>query len=84
MVLRLLLSPITGPFEGLIWLGEQILERVETDPDHLESLKKELLALQLAFDMGDIGEEEFERQEEELLIIIAELEAEQEAEMAGE
>jgi len=36
----------------------------------LETLQKQLLTLQLAFDMDDIPEEEFEEQEEELLLRI--------------
>lgn len=68
MVLRLLLSPITAPFEGMIWLGEQILERAEAELDDTENLSKRLLSLQLSFDMGDISEEEFMVQEEEILL----------------
>jgi hypothetical protein len=37
-------------------------------------LQKQLLALQLAFDIGEISEEEFEIQEEELLLKIQSLE----------
>jgi hypothetical protein len=76
MVLRLLLSPITAPFDGLIWIGEKILERAETERDDQENLSKRLLALQLAFDMGEITDEEFEAQEEELLLQIQALEDE--------
>ncbi|VXD11440.1 gas vesicle protein GvpG [Planktothrix paucivesiculata] len=76
MVLRLLLSPITAPFEGVIWIGEQLLERAEAELDDKENLGKRLLALQLAFDMGDIAEEDFEVQEEELLLQIQDLEDE--------
>ncbi len=77
MVLRLLLSPITAPLDGIIWVGEQLLERAEAELDDKENLSKRLLALQLAFDMGDISEEEFEIQEEELLLQIQALEDEQ-------
>lgn len=70
MVLRLLFAPVTG----LAWIAEQIQERADTEIDDKENLSKRLLALQLAFDMGDIQEEEFEAQEEELLLAIQELE----------
>lgn len=84
MVLRLLLSPITAPFEGLIWLGEQILERADTEHGDQDNLKKQLLSLQLAFDMGDISEEDFEQQEEELLAAIEALVLEEELENNAE
>ncbi|MDZ8025310.1 MAG: gas vesicle protein GvpG [Nostoc sp. DedQUE11] len=75
MVLRFLLLPITGPLMGVTWLGEKILEQASTEIDDKENLSKQLLALQLAFDMGEVSEEEFEIQEEALLLAI--LEAEQ-------
>ncbi|MBD1821672.1 gas vesicle protein GvpG [Cyanobacteria bacterium FACHB-DQ100] len=70
MVLRLLFAPVTG----LGWIAEQIQERVDAELDQTENLNKRLLALQLAFDLGEIPEEEFEVQEEELLLAIQALE----------
>lgn len=72
MVLRLLFAPVTG----LGWIAEQIQERADAELDDTENLHKRLLALQLAFDMGEIPEDEFEAQEEELLLAIQALEAE--------
>lgn len=70
MVLRLLLAPITAPFTGVTWIAEKILEQVDDQTDDLEALQKQLLALQLAFDMGDIPEAEFVVEEEALLLAI--------------
>jgi Gas vesicle protein G len=70
MVLRLLFAPVTG----LGWIAEQIQERATAELDDKENLSKRLLALQLAFDMGEIPEDEFEEQEEELLLAIQALE----------
>jgi Gas vesicle protein G len=72
MLLRLLFAPVTG----LEWIAEQIQERVDTELDQTENLSKRLLSLQLAFDMGEISEEDFEVQEEELLLAIQALEEE--------
>ena len=66
MLLRLLFAPVTG----LGWIAEQIQERADTELDDTENLSKRLLALQLAFDMGEIPEDEFEEQEEALLLAI--------------
>ena len=76
MLLRLLTLPITGPVEGIIWIGEQILERASGELDSKENLQKQLLALQLAYDLGDISEEDYDAQEEELLLAIEALEEE--------
>ncbi|WP_448561952.1 gas vesicle protein GvpG [Trichothermofontia sp.] len=74
MLIDLLLAPVLGPIKGVAWIGEQILERAETELDEKENLQKQLLALQLAFDMGDIPEAEFEAREAELLLAIQAME----------
>ncbi|HEY9830297.1 MAG TPA: gas vesicle protein GvpG, partial [Stenomitos sp.] len=68
----------TGPLGGIVWIGEQLLERAGAEVDDKENLHKQLLALQLAFDIGDISEEDFEIQEEELLLKIQAMEEEAE------
>ena len=70
MFLDLLVAPITAPLSGLAWIGNKILEQATTELDDKENLNKRLLALQLAFDMGELSEEDFEEQEEELLLAI--------------
>ena len=77
MLLRLLTFPLTAPVGGIMWIGEQILERANAELDEKENLNKRLLALQLSFDMGDISEEEFEEQEEALLMAIQAMQAEE-------
>jgi len=84
MFLDLLLLPVTGPIGGLIWIGEKIQERADIEYDEAENLHKLLLSLQLAYDMGNISEEEFEIQEEELLLKIQALEEEEAAEDQSE
>ena len=73
MILRLLTLPLTGPIEGMLWIGEQVLEHASAEVNDKEDLHKQLLTLQLAFDMGEVSEEEFEEREEELLLAIQEL-----------
>ncbi len=66
MLLRLLFAPVTG----IAWIAEQVQDRAEAELDNRENLHKRLLALQLAFDMGELSEEDFEEQEEALLLAI--------------
>ncbi|MBW4497020.1 MAG: gas vesicle protein GvpG [Oscillatoria princeps RMCB-10] len=80
MFLKLLTFPVSGPLGGIIWIGEQLLERASAELDDQQNFQKQLLALQLAFDIGDLSEEEFEIQEEELLLKIQALEEEEEEE----
>ncbi|WP_035985814.1 gas vesicle protein GvpG [Leptolyngbya sp. KIOST-1] len=74
MLLKLLFAPVLGPIEGVSWIADKMLEQADIATNDLESLQKQLLALQLAFDMGDISEPDFEAQEEDLLLAIQELE----------
>ncbi len=76
MLTQLLLAPITGPIGGVLWIAQKIQEQVDQQVDDKDNLHKRLLSLQLAFDMGEIPEDEFEEQEEELLLAIEALEEE--------
>jgi hypothetical protein len=73
-----------GPLNGVVWIAEQIQERTNTEFDAQENLHKQLLSLQLSFDIGEIGEEEFEIQEEEILLKIQALEEEARLELEAE
>lgn len=70
MFLDLLFAPLIAPLNGITWIGEKILEQASTELNEKATLQKRLLALQLAFDMGEVAEEAFEEQEEELLLAI--------------
>ncbi|HEY9646134.1 MAG TPA: gas vesicle protein GvpG [Chroococcidiopsis sp.] len=79
MFLDLLIAPLTAPITGVTWIAGKLLEQAEGELDEKENLQKRLLALQLAFDMGDVPEDEFEEQEEELLLAIQAMEDEERA-----
>lgn len=74
MLMKLLLSPVMGPINGVVWIAEKIEERANTEFDDQENLNKQLLTLQLSLDMGEITEEEYDAQEEEILLKLQELE----------
>ncbi len=58
---------LTAPLDGLLWIAEQIEERATTELEKQENLQKRLTTLQLRFDLGDISEEDFTAQEQEIL-----------------
>jgi hypothetical protein len=82
--MKVLLAPIMGPISGVVWIAEKIQERTNTEFDAQENLHKRLLSLQLAFDIGEISEEDFEAQEEEILLKIQALEEEARREAESE
>ncbi|MFM7425931.1 MAG: gas vesicle protein GvpG [Elainella sp.] len=74
MFLDILLAPVIAPMSGITWIAGKVLEQATAELNQKENLAKRLLALQLAFDMGEISEAEFEEQEENLLLAIQEME----------
>lgn len=66
---------ITAPLQSLLWVAEQIEDRALTEQAQ-QNLNQRLITLQLKFDLGELSEAEFVRQEQELLeAIAAELDA---------
>jgi hypothetical protein len=56
-----------GPLKGIIFLAKKINEVIEKENSDEGAIKERLMALQLKFEMDEIGEEEYDRQEDELL-----------------
>ncbi len=75
MLFNLLAAPVTG----LTWIAEQVHDRVMEEFDQKSVLSQQLLALQMAFDLGQIDEDVFDEKEEVLLLALQEIDdAEQE------
>jgi hypothetical protein len=86
MIFDVLLAPVMAPISGISWIAGKVLEQATAEMSQ-ENLGKRLLALQMAFDMGEIPEAEFEAQEEQLLLAIQameDLEKQMAAELAAE
>ncbi|MGQ9866961.1 MAG: gas vesicle protein GvpG [Pseudanabaenaceae cyanobacterium] len=62
---------LTFPFEGLLWIAEQVESRATEELARQENLTLRLQQLQLRFDLGELAAAEFERQDAELLAAIA-------------
>jgi len=58
---------LLAPLNGIIWLGKQINEVIETEFSDQGLIKEKLMRLQLKFEMDEISEANFNKQEEELL-----------------
>ena len=66
LITGLLTLPL-APMRGVVWIGEQLQTEAERELDQPARLRRELGALQAAFERGEIDETEFERREDELL-----------------
>jgi uncharacterized membrane protein len=56
-----------APLNGLIFIAEKINDVVEKETSDEGTVKERLMALQLRFELDEIDEEEYDRQEDELL-----------------
>ena len=58
---------LLAPLKGMIWLGKKINDIVEKEVSDEGRIKERLMELQMRFELDEINEEEYKRQEEELL-----------------
>lgn len=58
---------ILSPVKLVVWLGKKIDDIVEKERSNEGLIKEKLMQLQLRFEMDEISEEEYNRQEKELL-----------------
>ncbi|MEI8032325.1 MAG: gas vesicle protein GvpG [Chlorobiaceae bacterium] len=56
-----------APLNGLIFIAEKINEVVEKETSDEGTVKERLMALQLRFELDEIDEEQYDREEDELL-----------------
>ena len=62
-----------APLKGLIFLGEKISEIVDQELSDEGVIKERLMELQLKFEMDEIDEDEYDRQEEELMNLLEQI-----------
>ncbi len=58
---------LLAPLKGVIWLGKKVDEIVEKEVSDEGRIKEKLMELQLKFELDQISEEKYDRQEKELL-----------------
>ncbi len=58
---------LLSPLKGVIWLGKKINEVAEKEFSDEGRIKEKLMELQMRFELDEISEEEYDKQEAELL-----------------
>ena len=66
-VFGLLTSPILGPVKSVHWLAKKVAEAAEGELLDEDRVRGELLELQMRLEMGEITEEEYDKQEKVLV-----------------
>jgi hypothetical protein len=67
ILFNILAFPVMGPVAGVKWIAEKVDDAVRQTVSNPAKIKEDLLELQMQVEMGKISEEEFSRQEAELL-----------------
>ena len=63
----ILAFPVMGPVKGMRWIAEKVDDAVSQTVSNKVKIKEDLLELQMNLEMGKVTEEEFNKQEKELL-----------------
>lgn len=63
----LLTFPVLGPIKGVVWVAEKVAEQAEKELYDEDAVRGQLMELELRYDLGEIGEEEYLEAEETLL-----------------
>ncbi len=58
---------LLSPVKGLFWIGKKIDEIIQRELSDEGLIKEELMKLQLRFEIDEISEEEYNKQEKALL-----------------
>jgi hypothetical protein len=69
----LLTFPVSGPLKGVMWLAETLQERAEGEIYNEDAVRGRLMELELKLDMGEIGEDEYQVAEDELVALLVEI-----------
>ena len=57
-----------APLNGVVWLGEKINEIVEREISDEGKIKEQLMKLQLRFELDEMNEDEYMKEEGKLLV----------------
>jgi hypothetical protein len=66
-LLSALAFPVLGPIQGLMWIAEKVGEQAENTIFNADTVRGQLMELELRYDLGEISEEDFNEAEETLL-----------------
>jgi hypothetical protein len=74
----ILLFPLKGPIAGFRWILKQVQTMADQQLLDDQPWKERLIELQMMLEVGDIGEEEFTRQEAEVFQALRDIRARRE------
>jgi hypothetical protein len=70
---------LLAPLKGVIFLAEKINDVIDKEMSDEGSVKEQLMALQMKFELDEIDEEEYDKREDELLKILSNIREEKQS-----
>lgn len=67
ILVKLLMLPITSPVNGLAFIARKLQEQAEDEFYDEGTVRSTLVELELAYELGEIDEEEYQESEDALL-----------------
>ncbi len=67
MLIKLATAPISAPLAGFKFILRTILEVAEKELYNLDSLREQLLLLQMEYEAGNVPDDEFRRREADII-----------------
>jgi hypothetical protein len=67
LLMNLLTFPVTGPIKGLVWIAETIQDEADKQFFSEESIRAQLMELEMKIDLGEISEDVYTEAETMLL-----------------
>ena len=62
----ILAFPLVAPIKGTIWVLDQIRERAQAEISDPDKLRADLIQLRVSYERGNISEDEYSRQSDEI------------------
>ncbi len=69
-LLDILAFPVTGPINFVTWMAEKIAEQIDNQYYSEEAIRRQLMDLELKFDLGEISEDEYMAAEDMMLALM--------------
>jgi len=59
---------LLAPLKGVIWIAQKLDDMAQKELTDTDNIKEKLMALQLKYELDEISEEEYDEEEEKLLM----------------
>ncbi len=75
LLYKILAAPVRGPIQGALWIAQQVAEQAYNELYDPDRIRGELAELELAYDLGEIGDDDYAQMEDALLQRLSEAQA---------